>query len=216
MLWFDGLDCALQFKSFLDKYFKKKSIIVYFHNLSFDFSYLINDFYVCDNPVIKDNQLFEVSCIVGSTKVSFWDSLKILPMKLANIPEFCGNKDYEKEVYPYELNTIKTFFEHNGECWYIDISDDKKWTIIKQNCIKLGYQINDETFDLWGYSDYYCSWDVMVLWNGLKTLKKVCNDCLDLNLVDYLSLSSIADKYLFDNDVYDDIYQIGGVCWDFI
>lgn len=112
---------------------------MYFHNLGFDFSYLINDFYIVRNPIIKDNQLFEVTCKVGDVEISFRDSYKLLPMKLKDIPAFCGNKDIEKEVYPYELNTCVNLFDNFGECLYNNITNIKKREIIWQNCIWLGY-----------------------------------------------------------------------------
>lgn len=216
MFIFDGLDCANQFKNFIQKAYKGKWLNIYFHNLGFDFSYLINDFYIIRDPVIKDNQLFEVTCKVGDIDVSFRDSYKLLPMKLMDIPAFCGSWEFEKEVYPYELNTLVNLIDNMGECNYSDIADEKKWIIIKENCKWLNFEIDEDTFDLWQYSGYYCERDVMVLFNGMGTLAKVCRETINLDVFEFLSLSSLADWYLYNENVYDDIYQIGGVCRDFI
>lgn len=198
----------------------KDTVVVYFHNLGFDFSYLINDVFMVGTPIIKDNQLFQINCNLCGLNVIFRDSYKILPMKLADVPKFAGINNFEKEVYPYYLNTWDILFDQNdninGEVRYDQIVDENDRNHIKMVCEKLKFDIDDETFDLIAYSEYYCQWDVDVLYKGMETLKNTSLSLLGLNSYDYLSLSSLADAYLKKCGVYDDIYEIGGVCWDFI
>jgi hypothetical protein len=82
--------------------------------------------------------------------------------------------------------------------------------------IQIGADEGDNTFDFHKYSQYYCERDVQVLHDGLIACDKIMSENFGASIFNYLTISSYADDYMYWNGVYTGVYELGGVCRDFI
>lgn len=140
-------------------------------------------------------------------------------MKLEDIPAFCGDLSLWKELYPYKLNTRENIIDRNGFVRIDEIEDEEIWKHVEEVGESLGLVFDEEQgkeINLIGYSAYYCKRDVEILKNGMEKLNEVCEKLLNLSSFDFLSISSIAEKYLKNCGVYDGVFKLGGVCREFI
>lgn len=113
---FTGFDCVNQWFKYIKNTIKETTetkIQLYAHNAGFDFSFLVDKLTLNKNSLLyKDGQFYSCSGQIKNTKITLviYDSLKILQMKLSDIPEFLGNK-LEKEIFDYALNTEDNFLD---------------------------------------------------------------------------------------------------------
>lgn len=133
-------------------------------------------------------------------------------MKLSDIPEFLGN-ELEKEIFDYTLNTEDNFLDQ-----YLDYSiiNPNIRQQMKEISIKIDAEVSDTHFDFHKYTKYYCERDVQVLYDGLMKCDEIMTETFEASIFDYLTISSYADNYMIRNKVYEGVYEIGGVCRDFI
>lgn len=150
---FTGLKCVQDFVRYLENNYKGESLILYAHNCMYDFSFLVD--YVLmhkDGVLIKDGSFYRALCRTykNNVQLEFRDSLKMLNMPLAKVPDFLGLK-IDKEAYDYSLNNIDVFFQ--GTVSYDLIKDIELRNRIKENCIKLRFEddSNPSEFDIVKY-----------------------------------------------------------------
>ena len=85
-----------------------KNVIVYFHNLKYDYTALRHLIYHMGAPCEKDNQLYNVNIKFRGRNYQFRDSLKLAPMKLSEFQASFGlDSDLnKKEAIAYEYYTV--------------------------------------------------------------------------------------------------------------
>ncbi|KAI5512037.1 organellar and viral DNA polymerase type B, partial [Trichomonas vaginalis G3] len=111
----------------------------------------------------------------------------------------CG----EKEVFPYQYYSSSLLVNDNKTgviseaCKFVkDIETFMKNIDLIENC-----RIDENHFDLEKYSSFYCKQDVRILREGFVKFRNDILKEFDLNVYDYVSICSIANK-LFENRVY--------------
>ena len=149
-----GRDCAKQFLDYLvsslnkerinernirdpidrtyNLYWKRPMCVVYFHNLKYDFTFLLKHLEKV-NPVKKENRFYSARGKYGKgwgkMCLEFRDTLPLLQMSLkAAGRSFLSEKkqrNIKKEVFPYELYTY-SFFEKYPDGW-ISIEEAKPY-----------------------------------------------------------------------------------------
>jgi len=85
-----------------------KNVIIYFHNLKYDYNTLKQHLFHMGAPCEKDGQLYNVKFMFKRRSYEFRDSLKIAPMRLADFQKSFGlDEDLnKKEAIAYEYYTI--------------------------------------------------------------------------------------------------------------
>jgi hypothetical protein len=208
-----GLNCC---KVFLDRLAyiatylsKRKTVLVYFHNLKFDFSFIMKMIQLIVHSVEKDSSAYQFTCIHGGVRFIFRDLWKIIPLALKNFTSF--GIDIEKDVMPYDYYTLENYKKKFGDIEealkYIEKDEDKKKFL--SNIKKLDIE-KDGKFNMHKYCTYYLKKDVIVMRKGYYKFKKIIKDNLDLDIEKFLSISSIADAYMIKKGCYDGCYTISG------
>ena len=223
-LW--GNDCAKQFLDFVPA-----NTLIYFHNLSYDINFIINELTdIVGLPIIKGSRTMTVtgnyspkgpgSESHGSKTLQFKDSYTIISKPLKTFPEMFKLVTGPKEVFPYTYYT-STLLENDNRIGVISeavnhVSDSE--TFIKNINSIPGCKIDEDKFDLERYSTYYCERDVRILQEGFERFRKDLLDAFNLDAYDFISICSIANRY-FEQEVYwknGNLYDLAGKPRDFI
>lgn len=207
---FWGKDCAKQFLTYLitelnkerkkeeeeqdpcKKSFrmcwKRPSCVIYFHNLRYDFTFLIR--YLQKLKLVsKGNRLYSSTGRHGygfnKMCLEFRDTLPLLQMSLRNagkafLPEK-KQKKIKKEAFPYELYTY-SFFENHPSGWCTleefraGFNNDQLLADFDENLPNLPSKIyNPENQHIFykEYAYFYCDQDVRVLAQVMKEYNKL-------------------------------------------
>ena len=88
-----------------------------------------------------------------------------------------------------------------------------------ENLVKTNSQIDDETFDMMKYCEFYCQQDVNVLRIGFNAFREATlSDPINLDVFDYLTAPSLANQWVTKNvfSPNGNLYQVGGDLRNFI
>jgi hypothetical protein len=217
--------------------FSENQPVIYFHNLKYDFSVMKNDIYILESCE-KDGQVYEMTIWYNKKKIILKDSYKMAPIALRNFQTTFGlHEDLnKKEAIGYTYHTTENMYssdwgEHTRTCKITDYlkhvkKEDHETFMLNvkltekikkpngdiEEVLLFNYNEEEQTFDHVSYYMYYLKYDVLVLRAGLesfdKTIKKITKD-EDLSIYDYLTISSITDKYIKNNGAYDGVYEVG-------
>jgi hypothetical protein len=230
---FEGENCILDFLKSL-----KENTLLIAHNAggydaSFLCKYLYNYTEVCrNNDVMECKGKFYNYDITDVKKrkicIKIKDSLKLINMALKKFPKCFFTKEeakvIKKEVMPYNLYT-----QENINRRYVNIQEginvlkkDKKntqkdidqflknineWTNVKKD---------NDTFDILEYSYIYCLQDVNVLYKGYEVFRQWMQTLTGFDVDNIISLASLSDRHLINNDCYNGIYSLSGIPQIFI
>lgn len=161
-----------------------KTMVLYFHNMKFDISFLLNDLVSVlaakPCPVTKDNVIYQVSfnVKVGEVKkrLIIRDSYRMIGMQLSRFPRAFGI-EAEKEWLPYEyFNYHLRFDEGTGRplpliyCINMPRPQMGGWeeppAEVVERARELG-MLTPKGIDLIKWSEYYCKKDVRILALGM-------------------------------------------------
>ena len=210
------------------------TIKMYAHNSTYDGSFMLR--HLMNLQILeKDNKYVSMKgdyCYWKGTvkkfiKVEVRDSYRLIPMRLADIPESLGFKDKaQKEVMYYNMYNYKTM-DHTTKLTIKEINkyvdEFNKPSHLKPNELaqkKKGVMFNlfdwccinpDGTYDLLKYSEIYCKSDCDVLKMGMEKwaeLWKTIDERIDV--YDFFSLPSLAKHYFKTNGCFDGCYELCG------
>lgn len=215
-----GVNCGKQLLQSLTK-----DTLLIAHNSSYDWSFL-NKYLWGDEIIMKGKKL-----ISGKFKFTNWntkktiniiikDSLSLIPAGLGKFGEMF-KLPQEKEIMPYDIynkNSIEKRYYNLDDI--IKLYTDKKRKVVRWNkedverfignCKKWNL-INDKNeVDIIEYSSRYCEMDCIVLENGYEKFREWIKEITSLDIDEYLTLPSVADRYLLKEGVYDGVYQLSG------
>ena len=205
---------------------KSKNIIVYFHNLKFDFNQLIKVNFIIKSIISNNGSIKQVKLSYKNKNIILRDSYGIISSKLDNFGKMF-NLEQKKSYCPFDLyneeNCKKPFLELNE----IDYIKDEKFINQSKQYIKY-----NKFFHL-DYAADYCKNDCVVLKLGLEkfyntltelsekgdedNFKKMIRSKISTpGIVKSISLykNSICDFYEFTNNVQAFLQKfiIGGKC----
>ena len=140
------------------------------------------------------------------------DTYAIIDRRLSDFKSFFGI-EIEKEVFPYELYNEKNV--KKGMCSIEEaiqyLKNDQDTIKFKENVKKLKLMIDDKNFNHIGYARYYCERDIEVMMKGYFIFKEwVLND-LGINIDNFLTISSISDRYFKEKECYSGCKYICGI-----
>ena len=161
---FIGEDCAKQLMDYLPD-----GSIVYFHNLAYDFRMMV-DVGDVQNMLQKGTRIMNGVKKYNNKTLKFRDSLSILNFKLSKLPGMFHLEDeIKKELFPYKYYTLERLRDNKGIISECGKDEDKVWddddmkTFIKNIDSIPGCRIDENTFDMYKYAEFYCQQDVKVL-----------------------------------------------------
>lgn len=198
---------------------------VYFHNLHYDFTFIM-PYLKNVNMVVKGNNLYSATGYYRSndgtkiTKLEFWDSLPIFRCSLKEAvksylsPE--QQKTIKKEAFPYNLYTYTFFDTHpDGWCTIQEFSNGFSSDDVRQDFLNNTYPteiVNNGHVNFWKYAEFYCMQDVRCLTeimicfasllSGNNVLGIKGNIPFKLSLWEFRTASSIGYEYFLRNVLY--------------
>ena len=198
------------------------------HNAGYDFRFLF-EYFDTIKTIEKGTGLMSAKCeyyytsYVNKTKVVkklvfvIRDSLKMINMPLSKFSS-AFNLDVKKEILPYDLYT-----EENLQTRYINIdiclkyvNDDDKDEYLKNVKMWDCYDAKNKTIDIILYSSKYCQMDCKTLEAGYYKFRELCMEAINLDIINYISLASMADDYLKIQGCYNEVLKISGIPRAFI
>lgn len=223
---FTGANCA---KSFIDYLNKKedKNILIIFHNAKYDFNFLTKEIKITKE--INSDGNFKSICGYTNAKIhiTIKCSLNLFNLPLKKCPKAFmtveEQKLIKKEVMPYNLYNedgyinkrfipvkdinISHFNNNNKDDYEQFFINAEEW-----NC----YDPVNNTIDIIEYSRIYCEMDVLILSKSYNKFRDWVLDGFDLDVNNYLTISSIADAYFTKEGCYEGVNQISLNVQDFI
>ena len=196
----------------------KRFIRLIAHNSSYDFRFILKYLYNMET-IEKGTGLMNATANYtanGKTiGILVRDSLKMINMPLRKFGS-CFGLDQEKEVMPYDLYTeenVKINYLDKDYCLSFVKEIDKKQYL--DNCDKWDC-FTDGKINILKYSGMYCYIDCLVLKAGYNKFREMVRDGIGLDIVNYMTLPSMANDYLVREGCYDGVLQISGVPRHFI
>lgn len=200
-----------------------KDIIIYFHNLKYDYS-VIQKHVMTKNVCYKDGVYYSVILSYKGKNIELRDTMKYLNFGLK---KFCKtfqlDKQYDKkEAIAYRYYDFKTSKKevHSVEEYKKHLKDDKEKILFIENLNKekelFSYDEKNNTFDAMKYYDYYLKYDCLVLKKGFNKFKDIIYNLTGLSIYDYLTISSLTFNYFLKNDTFKDVYEISGNLREFV
>lgn len=203
-------------------YWKRPMCTIYFHNLKYDFTFLIK--YLQKVKIVtKGNKLYSATGKYGKGKgkmcLEFRDTLPLLQMSLRNAGRaFLSEKKQKKikkEAFPYELYTYSFFDTHpSGWCTLEEFrsgfNNNQLLAEFDENLSFLPKEVYDpETQHIFymEYAYFYCDQDVRVLAQVMKSYDKLMSSDgiegvngvppfgTNYSPFKYLTISSLAYDY---------------------
>lgn len=205
---------------------KLYNIIVYFHNLKYDFHAMLKNINVTSS-IIKDNQYYSVKISVfvdGKIHhIEIRDSYKLLAIPLCefqeqlDLPKNLNKKEAIAYDY-YTLKNVKKGYRTSIKSYAkkLQTEEDRQilYTTLENN--KLIFEVNDKTFNSMKYYAYYHKYDVLILAIGLNKMRQDLLKSKDMDLFHSLTISSFSTKYLQSQGGYDDICGCKGMFREFL
>ena len=216
LVTFIGNDCHIK----LFKYLPDKSI-VYFHNLAYD-GRLCRDINIV-KTIEKGNKIYSQHHIYDNKHIELRDSYALITMPLKNFSK-CFNLDVKKEIFPYKYYTyerMKLLSKENcliiGNIKDACLSDNLDENEFREMLKQTNSIIDNDTFNMYKYSNFYCSQDVKVLREGFIKFAKDLKS-ININVFEKYSASSVADEYIKKNVFIPDkdIFKYGANTENFL
>lgn len=210
ILFFDML------KWIYEKYTNEKKIIIYFHNLKYDYNFIENIYTPIKYIVEKNGQIFSANLIYKGKSIELRDSYKLINIKLGNFDKEFNLGISKKEYIPYEFynkgNIYSPYVKLDDFCKELDKNyDSEEYEEAIKNYIRKKTRWNKNIlFDHIKYMEDYLELDCKVLYEGLFVFRKSIFEITKLDIFNYLSIASISDSFIINSGCYEDIYEISG------
>lgn len=187
------------------------NIILFAHNITYDMQFLMK--YVKNyEPIFRaSTKICGGSFCYHGLKINFKDTWAIIDCRLDQFQSFFNLKNIKKEIMPYNLytekNVVKDMCKIKDALQFITNEADKKEFLKNVEEFKIG---NDH-FNHIAYAQFYCEMDVKVMMEGYFIFRQWVIDQLEIDIDDFLTISSISDQFFKSRDCYKDCYYINGV-----
>ena len=216
---FDGNPASIicdMFDKILD-YNNDLKTYIYFHNLKFDYN-LVKKYLLTIKKIEKCGMLYSVDVIYKSKILTLIDSYKIYPYALHTMPfnlQFNNSKYNISDLIKKEAIPYSFYNEENIKEEYADIDEAIKFikNEDKDLFLKLieNYTTKDNKFYHNKYMKDYLINDVLVLKFGIKILREELLDFFDnddLDVSNYLTISSLTFDYFKTKNCFDGVYYL--------
>ena len=207
------LSCYYFLKSLKEQFYRKNHITLIAHNAKFDYSFIFKHLTNIEQECELDNSFIFAKGSFYGLRLTIKDSLKIIAEPLSKFGEMF-KLEQKKEIFDYNVSNNKTIDELlNISLEEIDpkikeslIQNAKEWKCLKKNS-KIDYLI---------YTKNYCMLDCEVLMNGYNYLQDKFKNIFNIDIDNFYTIGSIADRYFFNEGCFTDTYTISGIPMLFI
>lgn len=189
--------------------------IVYFHNLTYDINFLST--FIISGIKDKTGRWISAELIIkiNDTRRMIYlrDSYSLIPSKLSQFTSMF-NIPTTKEIMPYHLYTDDNLKkEHTGDFMMIETfvkSLEVEPSLVLEAINKSEAKIDDSHISLRLYAMYYCMVDVKVLREGFRIFREGIKSEFDLDVIEFLTISSLANKLLVDKIIDFPVFKYKG------
>lgn len=206
---FYGINCGQKLLEYLPT-----GSIIYFHNLGYDSCFFTKYFNIDSKGCIKTGSMYKM--IKGNYKgkpLTFKDSYAMVAEPLKKFTKIF-KVDTKKEIMPYELYTEDTVN-------LTSVPLEKALNFIKegdkQEFLELAKPyIDGENFLHIQYAEFYCMQDCKLLMDGFEKFREWIIVAFNLDPIDFVSLPSLAYRYLTEQGCFEGCYELSGIPQIFI
>ena len=217
--YYYGHDCSINFLKAMPN-----NTLIYFHNLSYDITFIINYLAsIMDNPIIKNGRTYSLMGIFKTgdelRTLLFKDSYAIIPHPLKRFPIMFNLDSGKKEIFPYNyysFNRSNQIYGNIDEALQYIKPEDKDSFI--QNIEEFAKGSNPNEFNMRDYAIFYCKQDVNILYKGFEWFRSSLLKEFNLDVYDFVSISSIANRYMEINCYWNNsnLYDLANTPREFI
>lgn len=181
--------------------------IIYFHNLSYDGSFLLAHLKPAKDTIIEygSNKLLAFKILGPSLNIEFRDSLAVLPFPLRDFPKMLGINT-EKEIMNYQAYNETTY---RGLQPISNLVGPFSYEELSNAAARAG-ALEDDLIDMWKYAVYYCSRDVEVLAQGYFKMNTMMEQATNQSLWHRLTAPSLAFHSLRLQGVFEGCLELTG------
>lgn len=203
-----------------------ENLLLFAHNAGYDIKFLF-DFIMWEKVIQRGTSLLR-----GYGKF-YYEKGKYVMVSIQDTKAYlvCQLKDFSdmfklevrKEIIPYGMYNQKTM--SSQEVWEKGMTPAKVKKYCRKekvdfdgfmsNCHEWGCVKEDGRIDIIEYSSRYCDLDCEVLKHGWETFQKWILEITNLDVNDYVSISSMVDKYFKNEGVYDGVYELSSYVREF-
>lgn len=195
---------------------KDDNIIIYFHNLKYDFSVLKPYIYVTDQCE-KDGSIYNVKIMFNGRIIELRDSKKLINSPLGDFGKiFSLPEDMrKKEAIGYNFYTERNvkLSKHKIKDYVKFLKPGEKKILmeaLKNNSKEFEYDEKKKTFNAMKYYKYYLKYDCLVLKEGLKVFDEKISLLLGISAFNSLTISSLSNKYFKNKGCFEGLCEITG------
>ena len=213
-------------------------LILVAHNAGYDYRFIMKHL-ILDSETTSGKRLLQSTgkfCYGKDKfmKIIIKDSLSISSMSLDKWGK-AMKVPSEKQIMPYDLYTSKnvnSIFINKTICKSACIDEYKKkkycegieateeealkfYDKFLENAIKWGC-IKDDKINIIAYSKYYCDMDINVLKECYTKMRAICLETFDIDILDCMSSSQLAQRFMEINGVFQDVYMLSSTPREYI
>ena len=196
---------------------KNKDVIVYFHNMKYDYNILERYLNLSNAPCRKGSYLYSVKCRYKGCTIEFRDSYKMLNFPLS---KFGVNLDLPKEYRKKEAIAYEYYTKENGNirakvCEYMKLLSVEERVIFLNylNKDKVKYEYDGINFNAVKYYTDYLKLDCLVLKKGFEKFNKIVVEDITKGKMDVfgsLTISSLTNTYMNLEGAFDGCCEYKG------
>ena len=189
-------------------------IVVYYHNLKFDFNFIEKHGYM-KNIIKKAGNLFGATMYYKKRTIEFRDSYKMISNRLSSFKKAFSLSVGKKEYIPYN---------------FYNSSNIKKMTVpLEEFKASLNEEYDEEDYRSliepyiaegkmkhMKYMRDYLVMDCLTLQQGFNKFRETMKELTDIDSFDKLTLASLADDYMINEGCYDGVYRLKGNILNFV
>lgn len=235
-----GADCGkLMLYDLCNKFGATTEVLILVaHNAGYDYRFIMKHL-ILDSETTSGKRLLQSTgkfCYGKGKfmKIIIKDSLSISSMSLDKWGK-AMKVPSEKQIMPYDLYTAKnvnSIFINKAICKSACIDEYKKkkycegieateeeaskfYDKFLENAIKWGC-IKDDKINIIAYSKYYCDMDINVLKECYTKMRAICLETFDIDILDCMSSSQLAQRFMEINGVFEDVYMLSSTPREYI
>lgn len=228
------------YKKCMNRVFSKtlpyQQVIIYFHNLKYDYSTLKKQIQIFLSVCKKGGNIYSIQFLHNKKKLEMRDTSKFASFPLSKFQEtFELDNDLKKKegiAYRYYTTENMNVKKLNVKEYEKFLNDDEK-KIFRSNLennnefrYRQDKKTNEWVFNPINYYKYYLKYDTYILMKGMEKFEQMINNLvLELNekynynykfdIHNYLTISSLTHDIVCAYGAYDGVYNICGNLRDF-
>ena len=216
---FKGPECSRFFLDFLPN-----NAVCYFHNFAYDWCMFNRLATTIEKVIKKGSKVYEAKIRFHGKHLTFKDSYAVFMCKLEKLPESFHLDGIKKELFPYKYYTLSRLTTNVGVVSEAGENEDKRWEAsdyktFNDNIDAIeGCRLDENTFDMYKYAEFYCAQDIRILRESFEKLCDGFEKEFGVDVKSKLTTPAIADEY-FRRQVYEPngkLYEVGGHVREFM